>query len=132
MRTPESNAGLEFHDSQLERVEESGTQVLRAYIHRSQGNPGVDPGSGWSQSALLRFTRATIQNGFSMYPAELVEGTLVTPAGVIKNVVAVPAFLRGPVRLELPSATGERMVVEAADVELTLVGEPRYIEEFRP
>ena len=116
-----------------ERVEESGAQItliVSAYIHRSQGTPGVSPGSGWSQGALLRFTRATVQNGFSTYPTELADGTLVTPDAVVENVVPVPASLRGPVRLELTSATGEVMVVHAETVELTLVGEATYVEEF--
>ena len=58
------NAALEFHDCTVASVErEAG--VLRialepAYVHRSAGRPGVDPGKGYLQPAELLFSEARV------------------------------------------------------------------------
>jgi hypothetical protein len=48
------NCSIEIHDSALNSVETQGTLLklfIQAYIHKSKGVPGVDPGTGWVQSA---------------------------------------------------------------------------------
>jgi hypothetical protein len=103
---------------------------MTGYIHRSQGTPGVSSGSVWSQGALLRLTGATVESAFTTYPTELANGTLVTPGAVVENVVPVPAFVPGPVRLELRSAAGQVMTIRGETIELSVVGEPLYVEDF--
>jgi hypothetical protein len=134
MPSPDGNAGLELHDSEVERIEEEGADLiltLAAYVHRTPGTPGVASGSGWSQGAVLHFARATIQTGFGTLPTVLWDGTLTAGSRVIENVIPVPASFPGPVRIELVAVSGEVMVVDAESLESTLVGEPTYVEEFR-
>src|SRR5512139_2612388 len=114
MRTPEGNAALEFHDSKVVRVQRHGqslTVVLAGYIHRSRGRPGVDPGTGWSQDAVLRFGGATIQGGFTSLPVRVWDGTVGTPEGLFKNVIPAPSSFDGPIHLELQSEAGEHVAV---------------------
>lgn len=50
------NRAVELHDSQVISVRlEGGTCVieLAAYVHDSDGTPGVDAGTGWTQAAQL-------------------------------------------------------------------------------
>jgi hypothetical protein len=54
----EDNAAVEIHDSTLESIEthsEVLVAMLSAYVHRSSGRPGIDAGTGWSQTVRLRF-----------------------------------------------------------------------------
>ena len=50
-------SGLELHDSRVDEVELSGSNATvhfsHACVHKSRGTPGRDPGTGWSQEALL-------------------------------------------------------------------------------
>jgi hypothetical protein len=133
MRTPEGNAAVEFHDSEVVRVEvrsQGLAVVLDAYVHRSSGRPGVDSGSGWSQEAILQFEGASVYGGFQSFPASLRDGSLGTPDGVFSNVIPAPSSFRGPIHLELHGVTGERMTVDAASLELVLSGEAKYLDEF--
>jgi hypothetical protein len=57
----EFNASIELHDSVLDGIDQRPTALslrLRAYVHRSNGEPGVDPGTGWCQPATV-----TLSNG---------------------------------------------------------------------
>ena len=133
MRTPEGNAALEFHDSEVVRVEVAGQRlaiVLSGYVHRSPGRPGVDPGSGWSEDTVLQFTGATVQGEFKNLPVSLSDGNLGTPDAVFSNVVPVPSSFQGPIHMELHGVTGERMTVDASGLELVLFGEAEYLDEF--
>jgi hypothetical protein len=43
------NEALEIHDSTLTKVEQDGSTIrlsVEAYVHRSDGQPMVDPGTG--------------------------------------------------------------------------------------
>jgi hypothetical protein len=60
------NAAIELHDSQVVAVESAtGTIIvwLAAYVHRSDGRPGFDPGSGWSQRVALEFGGTEVPAG---------------------------------------------------------------------
>jgi hypothetical protein len=133
MRTPDGNAALEFHDSEVVRVEVTGERLavtLAGYVHRSPGRPGVDPGSGWSQDAVLEFTGATVRGGFKSLPVSLWDGTLGTAHGVFSNVIPAPGSFEGPIHIELEGVTGERMAIDATGLELVLSGEAEYLDEF--
>jgi len=62
-----SQRTIELHDSVIATIVlDGGTTLItfsHAYIHQSDGVPGVDPGSGWSQRAELRINRSSINTG---------------------------------------------------------------------
>ena len=51
------NQSIELHDSVLGEIGfaegDAKLSFVHAYIHRSEGRPGIDPGTGWSQKAEL-------------------------------------------------------------------------------
>ena len=123
---------IELHDSTVERVERDGDDlvlVLAAYVHRSAGVPGVDPGSGFTQLAEVR-VRAGRVTGLPALPFALASGRLYVAATPHDNCLPAPLVHVGPARLELRGMLGELAVVEGASVRITLVGEAEYVEQF--
>ncbi|MEN8763749.1 MAG: hypothetical protein ABF290_15095 [Thiogranum sp.] len=70
---------LEFHDSRLAGLHQLGRNITiqfePAYLHRSDGEPGISPGSGWHQNAELVFRSASI-DGPPDSEGSVSEGTL--------------------------------------------------------
>jgi hypothetical protein len=136
MSTPEQNAAIEFHDSELLRVRRQdgsdGSCVLElnGYVHRSTGTPGVSPGTGWSQRVLVRFTGVRVLSGVPVLPIWLSGGTLTAKDAELDNVVPVPSSFAGPIDCELLGFGDECIVVQAESVELRFDGEPEYVDDF--
>lgn len=131
----EPNAAVEIHDSTLETVRPSGDDlvvVIDAYVHRSAGRPGIDRGTGWSQSLELRFLEGKASGSTVTCPVELLAGRLVLSGEVFQNLISIPLDHRGSSRLELESWNDVRIVLEGEGVTATFVGPPEYIEEFAP
>jgi hypothetical protein len=73
----DDNAGVEIHDSTLERIESQGSDLVAtmdAYVHRSEGEVGVDRGTGWSQSVEFRFRRGRVVTSHATTPLGLRDG----------------------------------------------------------
>jgi hypothetical protein len=133
MRATNGNAAIEWHDSQVDLVEQLGEDcllTLTAYVHRSEGEPGVAAGSGWSQRAHLRILRARVEGTVPPLPLTIATGRLTAGASALVNLVPVPSVFREPVRLELVGEGAESLVVLGEAAEVALVGEARYLDEF--
>jgi hypothetical protein len=134
-RDVESNAAIEIHDSTLERIQSSGDDVVAifdAYVHRSAGRPGLDPGTGWTQPAELRFHKGKVIGGVGTLPMELLDGRLILSGKMVPNAIPMPLSHVGPSRIELESCNGACVVIEGDGVTGNFVGTPVYIEEFEP
>jgi len=129
------NRSIEIHDSVLNRISIlDGDAVLdfkSVYIHQSEGKPGTDAGSGWVQKAHVRIKGAVIEGSFSSLPCDLYDGHIRLGSSVVVNVIPIPLSFTGDVELRLES-WGVVLLVRGTSVELELIGEPRYVEEFRP
>lgn len=112
-----------------------GVAVLHfacVYIHESIGVPGVDPGSGWVQEAVLRISDAAVVRSFSKFPAELLDGFLKLGDAILQNEIPIPLRYQGTVEFRLESSNGETLLITGRKADLQLLGEPKYVEEFRP
>ena len=130
---PEPNAAIELHDSTLERIESSGDEVIAvitAYVHRSAGRPGIDAGTGWSQSLHLRFSRGRATGSLEAIPMELLDGRLDVSSESFANVIPMPLNRIGASRLELRSWNEAKVVLEGDGVMGSFIGPAKYIEEF--
>ena len=133
MERVEENAAIEFHDSILERVEYEGetvVAVLTAYVHRSAGTPGVDAGTGWSQTLQLRFERGRAGGSLDKLPMALLGGYLETTVEQFDNLLPLPFKRVGSVSVELHAWNDQEIDIEGDSVEAVLVGEARYIEDI--
>lgn len=131
----ELNAAVEIHDSTLERIDSRGDElvaVIDAYVHRSAGRPGVDPGTGWSQPIQLRFLGGKATGSTGPIPMELLDGRLILSGQTLSNIIPLPLNHAGPSRLELESWNEAHIVIEGNGVTAVLAGPPVYVDEFEP
>jgi hypothetical protein len=131
-----SNRAIEIHDSTLDAISVGdGVAVLhfpRVYIHESAGTPGVDAGSEWVQQALLRVSNAAVARSFSKFPADLLDGHIKFGSEVLRNVIPIPLSHEGIVEVRLESWNDEVVLITGNSADLELIGEPKYVQEFRP
>jgi hypothetical protein len=127
-----ANRAIEFQDSTFNGVEREGADLaLRfsaAYIHQSEGKPGIDAGSGWVQELRLLISDASRSGEILGLPCILSDGSISLDDKRFDNCVPIPLDYRGRVEVNLEqdgklTVTGTRLRVE-------LLGQPKYVEEF--
>jgi hypothetical protein len=132
------NRAIEIHDSVLAAVSfskgEAQLHFSSVYIHQSDGVPLRDAGSGWVQKAVLRIHDAKVEGAFSELPVDLSDGQTRMGQIVLDNEIPVPLRHKGAFELRLqPMWQGQEVVsFTGSGAELELLGEPEYVEEFRP
>jgi len=132
------NHAIEIHDSVLAAVSFSQGEVKlhfsSVYIHQSDGVPLRDAGSGWVQEAVLRIHDASIEGAFSEFPVDLADGQTRMGPNILENEIRVPLHHKGAFELRLQAMWQETGIVTftGTGAELELLGEPEYVEEFRP
>src|SRR3954468_14295296 len=98
--TQPPNRAIELHDSTLAAVSQIDTAAVlyfsAAYVHESVGEPGVDAGSGWYQSATFTVAGARIVSRAST-PATLIDGFVRAEGTLHRNLVPVGRPLRGTI-----------------------------------
>ena len=128
------NGALEIHDSNLAGVELAGgdavLQLDAAYVHRSEGRPGIDPGSGWVQDIDLVISEAAIESFPSDLPRALAGGALSAGGASWDNLIPLPLAVTGPISLSMATSKGEPVLIRGSGAEVVPRGEPRYIERF--
>ncbi|MBZ5511137.1 MAG: hypothetical protein LAN70_08190 [Acidobacteriia bacterium] len=127
------NSAIEIHDSYLTSIAKRGDALeLRfdAYIHKSEGTPGVDAGTGWSQDVILIFGNGTVEGEIAEWPADLNDGTLEMDDESSENIIPIPLDRRGTIQLTLRPKCDDPIVVRGTDVRLQLQGAPTYVENF--
>ena len=132
------NRAIEIHDSILEDVSfsqgEARLYFSLVYIHQSEGVPGSDAGSVWVQKAILRIRGAKVKGMFSESPVDLSGGQIQTGQTLVDNVIPLPVDHDGVFELSLEAMWQGQEVVSftGSGAELEFLGEPEYLEEFRP
>jgi hypothetical protein len=134
MNDSNRRSAIEIYDSTLASVVDDGGNVVvdfkPAYIHRSTGTPGVDPGGGWAQDVILRVENGTIDGDLPEMPCDLWEGSLEVGNQKIENIIPLPIDYQGTVTLVLVPQDESRVVIRGSAISAILVGEPKFIEEF--
>ena len=128
------NSSIELHDSEVENISQEGSTVrisfVEVYIHESEGEPGVDPGTGWLQKAELLLEDASIEGKAPDLPRWLSDGRLTIDEEAYENELPIPLDQHGEVTLVMLFVTGDEVEIRAKRISLTLFGEPKYVEEF--
>ena len=126
-------SGLELHDSRIDRVEISQSDVYvhfsHAYVHKSKGMPGRDPGTGWSQEALLVITRVVGAPQLPPLPNTISDGYLEV-GGIKHTLLPLPFKRRAGVSLSLIFADDTRLDLSGRGAALELLGQAIYLEDF--
>jgi hypothetical protein len=129
------NRAIEIHDSVLDALSlDNGDAVLHfshLYIHESEGVPGIDDGTGWSQEGKLTIRGAVVQGTFSEWPAHLHLGCITVEGNVFENEIPIPLDFEGKTELRLQSWS-EIISIAGTGAKLELIGKAEYVEEFKP
>jgi hypothetical protein len=126
------NAAVELHDSEVVAVVQSeGAVVVRlsAYVHRSSGRPGFDPGSGWSQAVDLVFADGVVECSPVELPFTLDDGR-VSGGAELAGMLPLPASVPSAVHFEARGLHKERLAVRGSGLEVVPVAEATFVETF--
>jgi len=131
------NTAIEMHDSQLLAVEPgnsgAGSILLRAYVHRTPGEPGVDAGEGGVQLIRIRIADMTIAGEVGELPSYLYDGSLAVDTAIQDNIVPFPATHSEPIRLSMTFAEDARVLtLSGSSAAIAPEGEFQYVERFKP
>jgi len=130
------NTKIELHDSTVAEIARRHGAVvinfLPAYLHKSEGRPGFDSGTGWVQDAQLVVADASVSGDFPDLPCDVVDGELVVGGKQQDNGIPVPLEVTEPTRLRLRFDSIHSVTVTGRGVRLELFGEPSFVEEFKP
>jgi hypothetical protein len=130
------NSSIEIHDSVIDSVtKENGKATLYSsavYIHKSLVKPGSDPGTGWVQKAKLTIADAVVKSTFTTFPGEVLAEYLKLGDETFDNEIPLPLNFNGDTELRLETWNDQVILVFGSGAELELIGEPTYVEEFRP
>lgn len=126
------NRAIEFHDSMLNSVAAEGSNVILhlspAYIHESEGEPGQDPGSGWSQDAHIHIERGLMEGDPPELPCDLSDGELHIDGDCLQ-LLPIPFDRQGRMQLDLQSMTGNKIRITGTRLRLEMLGIATYLEE---
>lgn len=123
---------LEFHHSTVASVHVKESclvvELSEAYIHESEGEPGVTAGNGYLQAATLTFsgTQTQLQSGLE---GRLWDGR-VSIQGELVGLLPVPLNAYGQVVAELNFETGQNLQITATGLSVTTHGEARWVEAY--
>ena len=130
------NATIELHDSIVAEITERYGEVIihfrPAYLHKSEDRPGVDAGTGWVQEARLVFMGASVGGSVPDLPCAVMDGELVVGTEQHDNQIPVPFAIAAHTELRIIFDSVHTVTVNGQGVRLELLGEPRYVEEFKP
>lgn len=128
------NRAIELHDTRVGRIETIDDAVVvelsPAYVHKSEGRPGWDAGTGAWQHAVLRFVGGSIEGDRPTLPEDLWTGTLRVGDHESPNLIPIPLPI-GPAELRLSFVMGDELAIHGESIALELVGE-EFDEEEGP
>src|SRR5579862_869498 len=131
MPSPNLNSGIELHDSVLASLKSVEGKIeiafQPAYIHKSEGIPGVDPGTGWTQDIVLAVEGGIVEGLVTELPFDVSDGELRVASLQLQNVLPLPLDCRGNVELKLLLKSSEQIVVRGSRITSESVGTAKYI-----
>lgn len=126
-------SGLELYDSRVSQIElADGVATIafsHAYIHKSKGTPGKDPGTGWSQEVRLVMLEAQTPGPLPSLPNTISEGFLEV-GGIRHEIIPLPFMRKVGARLHLVFVDGATIEVTGKRPFVELLGTPIYLEDF--
>ena len=134
MPSPNLNTGMELHDSvlaSLKSVEGKMEITFRpAYIHKTEGVPGVDPGTGWTQDIVLAVESGIAEGQVTELPFDISDGELQVADLRLQNVLPLPLDYSGNIELKLLLNSSEQVVIRGSRITSESAGTATYVEDF--
>ena len=128
------NVAIELHDSTIGSIDREGENLriglTPAYLHRSNGTAGVDPGTVWIQEVWMILRGVRLSAKTPLLPLKLADGSLSLGASVYNNCLPASLDHVGEVKLRLLFEDSSDLHIVAEEIHLILIGNPKYLEEF--
>lgn len=128
------NSALEFHDSEVEEIRMLGDSLYvtfrAAYVHRSEGRPGVDAGSGYLQAAEMIFSQAQYSETAGPCAGAVSDGVVSAEGAEFVNVIPLPFSLAGQVSARIAFVSGGALIVTGSSVSCVATGPARHVEAY--
>jgi hypothetical protein len=123
---------VQLNDSTLGALTHSGATVVvslrTAYLLKSEGVPGVDVSTRWSQAVDLTFQEAEILGDLPDLPAVIQAGRITINSVGYVDMLPVPLNSAGWIRLVLEfQGTGEPLTIIGTEIQLALQGLAKYL-----
>jgi hypothetical protein len=127
----ESNASIELHDSDVDGIDQGPTSLslrLRAYVHHSNGRPGVDAGTSWCQAATVTLSIGRLDTQPIELPATIYDGD-VRIGGDVYHLIPCPFAREADTSSALIFSNGDRLRITATGLTVAFSGEPEFVED---
>lgn len=126
---------IEMHDSEclVVEVDEQGTGfvLLDAYVHRTEGRPGITPGEGGIQRIRIKVSSAAVEGSPGQLPATIYEGSIVVGSFTQDNMIPFPQSYGEKFELRMMLSEDARLVVVSGiGLSIEPEGEFRFVELF--
>ena len=127
------NAAIELHDSEIAEVEANG-RTLRivldpAYVHRSSGRPGIDPGDGLLQKTELIFSEASWSGLSPTCKGTVSDGSVLVDQSSLE-LLPCPMRTTGRIAAQIQFKSGDVLKVEAKAISCTAIGPAKWLEAY--
>jgi hypothetical protein len=125
-----ANAAIELHDSRVTAIHTEGSAVvldLDAYVHVSDGRPGVDAGTGWSWPVRMSVRDGAVQRDFEGDALWIADGTVRIGDRMLDKMLPLALDQAGSVAIELTGGEG-RMTVTGTGLRIESMGEGTFVE----
>jgi hypothetical protein len=130
----QQNAAIELQDSQLMALcLEPSAAILdfRAYVHRSHGTPGIDPGTVWVQPAAFILLNGHLQSAPRPdLPCTIADGDVTADDQLFENMIPCPFVSESEAAVNLTLASGHRLQIDADQLTIEFTGEPEFLEDY--
>jgi hypothetical protein len=126
------NQSIELHDSTVVAIRESGGEVqldLEAYVHRTEGRPGIDPGTGWRMPVRMTIASATVVRAFRGDSLWIIDGAITVGSTVFENMIPVAFDSVDEIEMRFSGGEGS-LTVTGKGLRVEPTGEAEYVEEF--
>jgi hypothetical protein len=126
-------SALELADSRVSHIDLSdGVAAIYfsyACIHKSQGSPGKDRGTAWSQEARLVLSEVEDPAAWPSLPNTISEGFLEV-GGIRHELIPLPFKRRVEAKLYLVFIDGVELAMVGTRPFIELLGTPIYLEDL--
>jgi len=124
---------IELHDSVIGSLSSEGSDLKLslnpAYVHRSIGIPGIDPGDGLVQDAIITIRDGSVAGELPEFPTHILDGECLLGSQTIIDLIHLPLDQEGSVSLVLHVAPDYRKIVMTGKhISIRMIGNARWVE----
>lgn len=128
---------IQLQGSQLEAVQTNegiiSVRFAPARVVKSEGVPGVDASTLWTQAATMAFQDGELEGEFLSFPAILTGGKITINRLSYVDMIPIPLDSAGFLRLLLTFVEARReLAIVGSSASLELLGHAKYIKHLPP